>query len=384
MKKLLSLLLILFLTAPVCANEKMSKSDLLKYWDGKVITMTNKWNALISFEVSNGEVFYIKNEDGHNTESKNKDVWIRDNGKLCFEYYNTDDCQEIIKTFDGDFTFKTRVLTLSDSVDEAMALRTTNNKPHIKLATGCSQSTKGTKTLKNRVVGEINYKFGKAYASCEITPFTGKFINYYDNGDKKSEITYKNGRQFDLTVTYFENRNKNLESYWNNGDKTSEIKYYNNFLNFKNHKTTFHTGQYSGSYYRPSTVSHYMRYYKSVPLIILIIYGGMLCIRRKNTDYFIKWLASLSAVIVLQSFAGVLLDSPNPDLDYGIPMYYFFIPYFFTVNTPFFIALYLFFFYSYATSILNTKSTKYLTLIPVLITFISWIGVIGMYISAFG
>jgi len=232
----------------------------------------------------------------------------------------------------------------------------------------------------DRVIGKINYRYGNAYAPGESTPFTGKLIEFYKNGNKKLEINYRDGVHFGTTTTYFENGNKNLESYWENGEKTSDVKYYKNFLNFKNYKTTFHTEQYQG-YFRPSSVVHYSRYYKLIPFIILIAYGGMLYIRRRNTDYFIKWLVSLSVIIISQSFFGNLLNDPN--LDYEIPIYSF-IPLLFTVDTVFFIALYILLFlnYVYAISISNAKSlTRHLIYVPLLITLMSILGVIVLAFS---
>jgi len=117
---LLSLLLTTSLIGTTYADERMNKDALLKHWDGKVITMINRWNKLVSFKVSNGEVFHIANKDRHNT-----DVWIRDNGKLCIEYNFSDDCRRVIKTSDGVFIFKigkwSDTLTLSDNINEAMS-----------------------------------------------------------------------------------------------------------------------------------------------------------------------------------------------------------------------------------------------------------------------
>ena len=356
MSKLLSLLLTLFLFSSVYADERMSKDDLLKQWDGKVVTMNGQEDALVSFKVVNGEILHITNEDSHNIESKNTDVWIRDNGKLCIEYSHNDDCQRVIKTFDGVFTFKSdfalekRILTLSDNIEEVIAARTLkNNKPHI------------------RAVDNLEHRDSIAYAAGESEGFSGKLVATYSNGKKETEINYQDGRLFGLTTKYFKNGNKDIEIYYKNGDKTSEVIYYNNFLNFKNYKTTFHTGRYQG-YYRPFSVVYYSRYYKLIPFIILIAYGGMLCIRRRNTDYFIKWLVSLSVIIISQSIIPLNIFN---DIS----------------NTIFFIALYILIFlnYFYAISISNAKSlTRYLISIPLLITLMSWIGVMWMYLSAFG
>jgi len=132
MKKLLTILLTLFLFSSVYADERMSKDDLLKQWDGKVVTMIQQRGELVSFEVYEAEVLHIINKDSPNT-----DVWIRDNGKLCIEYHYNDDCQWVIKkngtlTFAGDFDFKERVLIVSNNINEAITTHSFKSKSQLK------------------------------------------------------------------------------------------------------------------------------------------------------------------------------------------------------------------------------------------------------------
>ena len=77
MKKLLTILLTLFLFSSAYDDERMSKDNLLKQWEGSVVSMTGLYDKPISFKVSNGELTYIKNSNSSAT-----DAWIRDNGKL--------------------------------------------------------------------------------------------------------------------------------------------------------------------------------------------------------------------------------------------------------------------------------------------------------------
>jgi len=192
MNKPLTLILTLFLLSSTYADERMSKNNLLKQWDGKVVTMNGQEDTLVSFEVVNGEILHITNEDSHNTESKNTDIWIRDNGKLCIEYSRNDDCQRVIKTFDGVFTFKSdfslekRILTLSDNIEEVIAARALkNNKPHI------------------RAVDNLEYRDGVAYAIGENKSFSGIYATKHSNGKNKLKVNYINGLKDETSHSWY-------------------------------------------------------------------------------------------------------------------------------------------------------------------------------------
>ena len=61
-------------------------------------------------------------------------------------------------------------------------------------------------------------KMGKNYRS-------GKWIWWYDNGNKESEGLYKNKKRHGKWVHFYEDGTKRKEIIWNNGEKTSEKEY---------------------------------------------------------------------------------------------------------------------------------------------------------------
>jgi len=198
LKKLPTLLLTLFLFSSAYADERMSKDNLLKQWEGSVVSMTGLYDKPISFKVSNGELTYIKNSNSSAT-----DAWIRDNGKLCIEYRHQDDCHRVIKTSEGVFTvkglastqsfrqgasatYKKRILTLSSEVREVLS-------------------------------EQITFKNTIAYANGK--PYTGRVIEYKD-GKRFLEYGYKNGIQEGLeTEWHTKTGTKQHESYWISGKK---------------------------------------------------------------------------------------------------------------------------------------------------------------------
>jgi len=74
-------------------------------------------------------------------------------------------------------------------------------------------------------------------------PYTGIITTYYSNGEKKSEYSYKEGKEDGLFIQWYENGNKKKEgishhgewngtliSWWENGQKSSEIIYKDDIL----------------------------------------------------------------------------------------------------------------------------------------------------------
>ena len=52
-------------------------------------------------------------------------------------------------------------------------------------------------------------------------PENGPYVVYYDNGQKKSERYYKNGKPDGLNTAWYENGQKELESHYKDGKRVS-------------------------------------------------------------------------------------------------------------------------------------------------------------------
>ena len=68
---------------------------------------------------------------------------------------------------------------------------------------------------------EHREKSGKqlAYFSNQDTPFTGKAVIFYANGQKRKELTYKDGKRDGLTSWWFKNGQKHLERNYKDGKR---------------------------------------------------------------------------------------------------------------------------------------------------------------------
>ena len=56
-----------------------------------------------------------------------------------------------------------------------------------------------------------------AYFPNEDTPFTGKVEDFFENGQKKVELTFKDGKRDGLSTYWYENGQKESETNWKNG-----------------------------------------------------------------------------------------------------------------------------------------------------------------------
>ena len=90
----------------------------------------------------------------------------------------------------------------------------------------------------------LHKKNGVYYKKNEETPYTGKAIGCYKNGEIKSKENYRDGIRDGKIISYYENeKNKNRGKY-KDGEKTGEwINYYRNGKikykeNFKDGKKT--------------------------------------------------------------------------------------------------------------------------------------------------
>jgi len=83
--------------------------------------------------------------------------------------------------------------------------------------------------MKEKVVTkeEIQFKGEEhdqiAYLSGEDTPFTGKVEDFYANGQKRSEATYKNGKYHGLLSLWYENGQMREEGNYKDGKKVSTV-----------------------------------------------------------------------------------------------------------------------------------------------------------------
>ena len=233
----------LFLFSSAYADERMSKDNLLKQWEGSVVSMTGLYDKPISFKVSNGELTYIKNSNSSAT-----DAWIRDNGKLCIEYRHQDDCHRVIKTSEGVFTvkglastqsfrkgtsatYKKRILTLSSEVREV---------PSEQITFKNTIAYENGKDIKNSTFDKLEYRDGIAYAVGEINTFTGVHLAKHSNGKRKFKVSYTNGLKHGLStswhyngkrkseVIYRNNKKEGVEARWHyEGQKSEETNYTN-------------------------------------------------------------------------------------------------------------------------------------------------------------
>jgi antitoxin component YwqK of YwqJK toxin-antitoxin module len=91
--------------------------------------------------------------------------------------------------------------------------------------------------ITERVTSVLDVRDGIAYLPKESSPFTGKYLGYYPNGQKEIEENYNNGIKEGLSLlwlangqklgeTNFKNGQENgLEIYYKNGEKSLEVNY---------------------------------------------------------------------------------------------------------------------------------------------------------------
>ena len=75
--------------------------------------------------------------------------------------------------------------------------------------------------MKERIVtrSKIEFKgsYNLAYLHDEDTPFTGKVVDFHDEGQKKCEDNYKDGKEHGLETRWHINGQKKLETNWKDG-----------------------------------------------------------------------------------------------------------------------------------------------------------------------
>ena len=66
---------------------------------------------------------------------------------------------------------------------------------------------------------------GLMYEGDSETPFTGVVVRKYENGQKKSQATYKDGKPVGLSTKWYEDGQKTYEGTFKDGKKVSETKW---------------------------------------------------------------------------------------------------------------------------------------------------------------
>jgi len=351
-KKLPTLLLALLLFSSTYADERMSKDDLLKQWEGNVITMNGLHKKPISFKVSNNELIYINNGDSSVT-----DAWIRDNGKLCIEYRYQDDCHRVIKTSEGIFTVK----GLASTQSFRKGTSTTYKKNILTLSGEAREMLSEQTTFKNTIADENNI----TSTSSEKKPFSGKLIEYHYNGNKKLEehweltgSAWPKANQKTYEIKYYQNGSTQSEvEYDINGVKQFEIKYdpegvivlkedhkFENFLNK----------------YNPGSFSIL------VFCLFLLLIKGVSLSKIVNVSYLVKWTISLITFSLLIYWNFIWrFDVAASQFTPGLENYFYFI------------VIYLGLFANYLSALKPSKNKKTMSSLfntPLLIFFISIVG----------
>ena len=75
-------------------------------------------------------------------------------------------------------------------------------------------------------IDELEDREGVAYLKNSDSPYTGKCFEFHDNGQKKSEENYKDGKPDGLLVYWYENGQKQMELTFKDNEGISE-KYWN-------------------------------------------------------------------------------------------------------------------------------------------------------------
>jgi|TARA_B110000438_G_scaffold268040_1_gene283336 antitoxin component YwqK of YwqJK toxin-antitoxin module len=96
------------------------------------------------------------------------------------------------------------------------------------LSVGCGEkaTVEPVAEVKPKPEGVNAYEFeereGIRYLKDSETPYTGKVISLYENGQKEHETNIKNGEVDGLSVYWYENGQKKHEANYKDGEKISE------------------------------------------------------------------------------------------------------------------------------------------------------------------
>ena len=155
------------------------------------------------------------------------------------DYYQLDGRLNISATYDKDEKFKNLtfydfsnkkiecIVIDSDEINKDYEKKLQNGKWYAsfedgQLASILKWDSRKYEPYVYKFNGDMNLyregKMGKNYRS-------GKWIWWYDNGNKESEGLYKNKKRHGKWVHFYEDGTKRKEIIWNNGEKTSEKEY---------------------------------------------------------------------------------------------------------------------------------------------------------------
>ena len=155
------------------------------------------------------------------------------------DYYQQDGRLNISATYDKDEKFKNLtfydfsnkkiecIVIDSDEINKDYEKKLQNGKWYAsfedgQLASILKWDSRNYEPYVYKFNGDMNLyregKMGKNYRS-------GKWIWWYDNGNKESEGLYKNKKRHGKWVHFYEDGTKRKEIIWNNGEKTSEKEY---------------------------------------------------------------------------------------------------------------------------------------------------------------
>jgi len=70
-----------------------------------------------------------------------------------------------------------------------------------------------------KIVTELQDRGGTKYEKNTEEPFTGKYVKYYEDGQKKLEEHYKNGKLEGISTGWFDNGQKHWEGSYKGGKK---------------------------------------------------------------------------------------------------------------------------------------------------------------------
>ena len=66
---------------------------------------------------------------------------------------------------------------------------------------------------------QLEVRLNVTYIKGENTPYSGTAIDFFENGRKKMEAVYKDGKREGMVTFWFETGQKKREETWHNGKK---------------------------------------------------------------------------------------------------------------------------------------------------------------------
>jgi len=75
-------------------------------------------------------------------------------------------------------------------------------------------------------VSQLEERDGVMYEPHKVEPFTGKYVKYYENGQKKEEGKYRDGKSNGFLISWFENGQKEVEGNSKNGKLDGHVTFW--------------------------------------------------------------------------------------------------------------------------------------------------------------